>query len=51
VFNVPGDPVRELVGAYRAALDALASGTTPELQRARALLAGAFTRGHFARAV
>lgn len=51
VFNVPGDPVRELVGAYRAALDALASGTTPELQRSRALLAGAFTRGHFARAV
>jgi putative protease len=51
VFNVPGDPVRDLVRAYRETLDALASGVSPELQGARKLLAGAFTRGHFARAV
>jgi putative protease len=51
VFNVPGDPIRELVASYRAALDALAAGATPDLTAARRLLDGAFTRGHFARAV
>jgi putative protease len=51
VFNVPGDPVRELVSGYRAALDALASGANPDLTASRRLLDGAFTRGHFARAV
>jgi putative protease len=51
VFNVSGDPVGELVSAYRGALDALAAGTTPDLSATRRLLDGAFTRGHFARAV
>jgi putative protease len=51
VFNVPGDPVGELVRSWRAALDALAAGETPDLAAPRALVAGAFTRGHFVRAV
>jgi putative protease len=51
VFNVPGDPVQDIVRAYREALDALAQGTAPEPGVARRLLAGEFTRGHFARAV
>jgi putative protease len=51
VFNVPGDPVQALVRAYRETLDALAVGGSPDLHGARKLLAGAFTRGHFARAV
>ncbi len=51
VFNVPNDPVRELVAGYRAALDALAAGESPDLAVSRKLLDRAFTRGHFARAV
>jgi putative protease len=51
VFNVPGDPVQDIVRAYREALDALAIGIVPENGAARRLLAGEFTRGHFARAV
>ncbi|MEI6738876.1 MAG: U32 family peptidase [Gemmatimonadaceae bacterium] len=51
IFNMPGDPVTELVRHYRDALDALARGHAPALAGARDLLAGAFTRGHFVRAV
>ncbi len=51
VFNVPGDPVADLVAGYTAALKALAAGRPPDLARIRALVNGAFTRGHFARAV
>ncbi|HEU4564225.1 MAG TPA: DUF3656 domain-containing protein [Gemmatimonadaceae bacterium] len=51
VFNVVGDPVREVVAGYRAALDALAAGARPETGAVRTALAGEFTRGHFARAV
>ena len=51
VFNVPGDPVAEVTRAYRQALDALAAGNAPDLSASRRLLDGAFTRGHFARAV
>jgi len=51
VFNVPGDPVQDIVRAYREALDALAIGIVPDNGAARRLLAGEFTRGHFARAV
>ncbi|MEN9507930.1 MAG: hypothetical protein RLZZ621_493 [Gemmatimonadota bacterium] len=51
VFNVPGDPVRELVSAYRGMLEAVREGQRPDPDRARRLLSGAFTRGHFARAV
>jgi U32 family peptidase len=51
VFNVPGDPVAEVVRAYRVSLEALSRGVHPEAGRSRELLGGAFTRGHFARAV
>lgn len=51
VFNLPGDPVQALVRAYRDALDALAGGETTVPSTSRAVLAGEFTRGHFARAV
>ncbi len=45
VFNVPEEPVAELVAAYRRALNS-ESGQT-----ARTLVGQEFTRGHFARAV
>ena len=51
LFNVLGDDVAALTAAYRATLDELAGGARPEPGRVRALLAGSFTRGHFARAV
>jgi putative protease len=51
LFNVPGEPVAEVVGRWRAALDAAASNATPDLARIRALVGGEFTRGHFVRAV
>ena len=51
LFNVPGDPVQPIVAAYRGMLDALAAGVLPEMDVTRRLLDGAFTRGHFARAV
>jgi putative protease len=53
VFNIPGDPVREIMAGYRAALAALADpGTKSSTQPAvRELVGGKFTRGHFARAV
>jgi putative protease len=50
VFNVPGDPVAEIVAGYRAALDSLASGSSFE-NNVRELVGSEFTRGHFARAV
>jgi len=51
VFNVAGDDVRQIVHGYRAALDALADGTRPDVDAVRALFGNQFTRGHFARAV
>jgi putative protease len=55
VFNVPGDAIAEIVGGYRATLDALAAGdvTDEAVQHSsvRAAVGSAFTRGHFARAV
>jgi putative protease len=51
VFNVPGDPVAEVVRAWRDALDAVADGRDADLGAARRVVGGAFTRGHFARAV
>jgi putative protease len=51
VFNTPGDPIRDLVRGYAAALRALSEGTTPDLAAIRGIVGGAFTRGHFARAV
>lgn len=51
VFNVPGDPVASVVGAFRHALDALAEGAPPDAAGIRAAVGSQFTRGHFARAV
>jgi putative protease len=51
LFNVPGEPVEDIVRSYRSALDALQQHAQPELASIRALLRGHFTRGHFARAV
>jgi U32 family peptidase len=51
VFNVEGDDVRAIVRGYRAALDALAAGTRPDVETVRGLFGSQFTRGHFARAV
>jgi putative protease len=51
VFNVEGDDVRAIVGGYRAALDALAGGSRPDVEAVRSLFGNQFTRGHFARAV
>lgn len=51
VFNVPHDPVADLVGGWRRSLEALASGGTADEDVMRQLVGGRFTRGHFARAV
>ena len=51
VFNVPDDPIQNLVRGYRGMLDALESGEKTPGAGSRALLKGEFTRGHFARAV
>ena len=51
LFNVPQDDVGDIVARYRAALDAVASGATPDVASVRALFGSEFTRGHFARAV
>jgi putative protease len=51
VFNVPGDPVAQVVAHYRASLDALAAGRATDRRAMKQLLGGAYTRGHFARAV
>ncbi len=50
VFNVPGDPVADVVRAYAAARDALRAGKTPT-RAMRDILGERFTRGHFAQAV
>jgi putative protease len=53
VFNVPGDPVREIVEGYHRTLDALAASTDvgAAASKVRELVGPRFTRGHFARAV
>ena len=51
VFNVPGDPVGEIVRGYRDLLRAIERDEAPDFSVARRLLHGEFTRGHFARAV
>jgi putative protease len=51
VFNVPGDPIQEIVAGYRASLDSLATGSTSTASTVRELVGSRFTRGHFARAV
>jgi len=51
VFNVPGDPVGDVVARYREALDTVAAGNRVDVARVRHAVGAAFTRGHFARAV
>ncbi len=51
IFNMPSDPVAEIVAGYRSALEALQRGGDPSLGSIRTALASRFTRGHFARAV
>lgn len=51
IFNVPGDPVGELVAAYAAALGGLAGHSAASARSARDIVGRAFTRGHFVRAV
>ena len=51
VFNVRGDRVGDIVGAYRQMLDRLAAGEMPNADGVRAILGDRYTRGHFARAV
>jgi putative protease len=51
VFNVAGDPVADVVRGWRDALDAVSTGRPADLVAARRAVGGAFTRGHFARAV
>lgn len=51
VFNVAGDDVAGIVSGYRRQLDALGSGEREVASPVRALVGGAFTRGHFARPV
>ena len=51
VFNVAGDPVQDIVRVYRDICDALRDGAAPDTGASRRLLNGAYTRGHFMRAV
>jgi putative protease len=51
LFNVPQDDVADIVARYRAALDALANGATPDVASVRHSLAPSSHAGHFARAV
>jgi putative protease len=51
VFNVPGDPVAAVTAAYRQGIDAVAGGAPADPHTLRDILGGAFTRGHFVRAV
>lgn len=51
VFNVPGDPVARIVGAYRALMDAQEGKTVSQNPTPREVVGPAFTRGHFVRAV
>jgi U32 family peptidase len=51
VFNVVGDPVAQVVSGYRAMLEQVAAGSGTPVNTVRPTLRGAFTRGHFARAV
>jgi putative protease len=51
VFNVRGDDVTAIIGAYRRMLDALAADRPAPLDAVRNILGDQYTRGHFARAV
>ena len=51
LFNVPGDPVTDVVSRYREALEAVSRGDRVDVARVRQVVGSSFTRGHFARAV
>lgn len=51
IFNMPDDPVAEIVAGYREALETLARGGEPSFDSIRATIGSRFTRGHFTRAV
>ncbi|HEU5184149.1 MAG TPA: DUF3656 domain-containing protein [Gemmatimonadaceae bacterium] len=51
LFNVPDEPIAEVIAGYRRMLDDLASSHHPRFEPVRAIVGEAFTRGHFARAV
>lgn len=51
VFNVPGDNVAAITQNYRDVLNAVLRGENHDANATRRLLDGAFTRGHFVRAV
>jgi putative protease len=51
VFNVPDDPIAEVIEGYAKMLQALGAGETPDTRTPRRAVGNSFTRGHFARAV
>jgi putative protease len=51
IFNLPGEPISDLVSAYRSQLSELARGREAGSGRAREIVGRTFTRGHFSRAV
>ena len=51
VFNVPDEPVGQVVAGYRRMLDDLDAARPARYEPVRSLVGDAFTRGHFARAV
>jgi putative protease len=53
VFNVPTDPVAEVVSSYKRMLDSMTNeqSVTGHTEELREVLGTRFTRGHFARAV
>jgi hypothetical protein len=51
VFNVPDDPIAELIRGYADTLRALAAGERADTTASRRAVGNSFTRGHFARAV
>jgi putative protease len=51
VFNVPDEPVADLISAYRRTLEALDRGLASAAGGPRMIVGQEFTRGHFVRAV
>lgn len=51
VFNVPGDDVAAVTGAFRAMFDELRSGGSADPSVVRRVVGDAYTRGHFERPV
>jgi putative protease len=51
VFNVPDEPVAQIIRGYRELLDDLSQARPARASAVRSLVGDAFTRGHFARAV